>query len=314
MANTNLFTFNPFTGLTAGVALTMNAIGSRGQSLPPHVMCSGNFLAVEKGWQHPPLDRTGHLQAASVYLIEPQHGGKPFSVLVPKNVHSDALYVHVVNNKPEHVKLLHRPDDVCAWSMITVQGDIDLILQSKQSMEYFIGFHSEGDEVSLWYPTGHIARLVRRGDEVVSVPLTAREIAEERVYQLQSQLEEVLEEDAVSTKRRHGILWGGLRVLRTVSDRKAQDVWVDFFTDQLQYMNDHLREAIRAELLKKAHPFAGNFLPGWSENVVSLHSAKPSAGKAAALAKKRDRADKDRDLRAAMRGGQGGGGNQQKKK
>lgn len=97
-------------------------------------------------------------------------------------------------------------------------------------------------------------------------------------------------------------------------NRAAQDVIVDFLTERLQYFTDWLRSDVRSTLIELGNPYSGNFIDGWSANVVSMQSMKgpgeAARKRAVAKAKKAQRSAEDAALRARMRGDHGG----QKKK
>lgn len=204
----NLFTFNPFSGVMTGIHIIEDAMGPRGQQLPPHVMVgnTGGFVQLEKSWRHPPLARGGRLMDASLIQIDTHHSS--FEVLGPRNPHSSKLICFVDTTPPNGVKLRVDPDRVKAWAQLVATDGVRVVTSDKFVGCYLIEFAESGDEIDLWFQNGHIARLVRQGDGIVSVPLSPEHIVKERVEQLQEQLHNLDLNDEQGMRRCHGILAG----------------------------------------------------------------------------------------------------------
>jgi hypothetical protein len=312
---TNFCTFNPFTGITAGVHLVTDGVNPRNQRLnPPHIACGPAFVAVEKSWKHPPLDREGRLREASLHQIEPISGGKTFEVLVPRHGEENRLFCLVDSTIPKGVKLKVRPEDVRVRRAVEVSEGARMVIWDSMSQTYLVEFSADNAEIDIWYETGFIARLVRRGDAIVQIPLTATEIAQERVWQFEGQLKTLNSSVEADMKKCHGIIAATVRLLRHTSDRWAEDVYVDFLVEQIRYLTEGLREEIRMVLLTKHHHLAENFLPGWTTNVVPLKPKPSGDGKARSQVRKRLRAEEDRQRTFANKGPSGGGGMKQKRK
>lgn len=303
----NLYTFSPFTGIDAGIRLVRDGVNPRNnRPVPPHIAAGPAFVAVEKDWQHLPFDRNGRLRSASLHLIEPISGKKPFEVLVHQHRQESRLFCFIDSSIPKGVKLKIKPEEVRARHAVEVSEGARLVIWDNMTQTYFFEFSAENAEVDIWYETGHIARLVRRGEQIIEIPLTAFEIAKERVWQFESQLETLNPSVEADQKRRHGIIAAALRLLRVTSDHGAEDVYVDFFVDEIPHLTERLREEIRSVLLEKQHLLAGNFLPGWTTNVVQINK-KAGDGRTQSQARKRLRAEKDKSARLAARGpGKGG--------
>lgn len=314
---TNLYNFDPFTGVTAGIRLVLDGINPRNQQpTPPHIAAGPAFVTTDKSWRHPPLDRNGRLHEASLQLIEPISGAKPFEVLVPRHAQESNLYCFVDSSIPQGVKLKAKPEEVRARFAVETSEQVRTVIWDKMSQTFLLEFKEESAQADVWYENGYIARLARRGDCIVQISLNASEIAKERVWQFEDQISELKDGIEADTKRRHGIIAGTIRLLRTTSDRGAQDKFVDFLVGQIPQLTERLRDEIRLELLSKKHPLAGNFLFGWATNVVQLKQSSPEASRlrAKADARKRARADEERERREALKGPTGGGGGQKKRK
>lgn len=312
MANVNLYTYNPYVGVTSGIKLFTNAVNPRtGRIAPPQIQCGGGFIAAEKQWNHLPLDRNGRLMAASLHQITPISGGKPFEVLVPWHRGSTMLYCYVESIPPAGVKPRVRPEEVRARYLMQATDGVRVILQDQVSQSFLLEFSQDGDEVDIWYENGHISRLAREAGRIVTLRLQPEEIAELRVEQLNEQLAEMKGGVEVDNKRRYGIIAGAVRLLRIVNDHAAQDVFVNFLLEQQTHLTSQLRAEVRALLLEQGNPFAGNFLVGWTPNVVQLRSSlsEEERERRAAAEKRRleNRARRDAECQA-RKGANGGGG------
>jgi len=304
---TNLYTFNPFTGVSVGIPLILDGVNPRNnRPVSPHIACGPAFVAIENRWQHPPLDRHGRLREASLHLIEPLSGAKPFEVLVPQHGQEGNIYCFVENTIPRGMKLKVKPEEVRARFAVQLSANVRMVIYDKVTQSYLLEFSADNAEVNIWYETGHIARIVCRGDSIVQIPLTPVEITKERIYQYEEQFLDLKDELEADQKRRHGIIAGALRLLCVTNDCDAENLLVEFLVEQIPYLTERLREQIRFVLLEKRHPLAGNFLPGWT-NVVSLRTTQSTSdGKAKALARKRVSSDQDRIARLAAKGSSGG--------
>jgi hypothetical protein len=313
MTNPNLFTFNPFSGISAGIHLVLNGTNPRNnRPVPLHIACGPAFVAVETGWKHPTLDRNGRLHQASLHYIEPLSGAKSFEVLVPMHEQETKLYCLVDSIIPKGVKLKSKPEEVRARFALETSEGVRMVIWDKMTQSYLLEFSADGDEVDIWYETGHIARIVRRGGSIIQIPLTATEIAQERVWQFEDQISGLQDGVEADQKRRHGIIAGSVRLLRNTSDRDAEDRLVDFLVEQIPHLTEGLRTEIRSVLLAKGHSSAGDFTLGWPTNVVQL-KPKSSDGKARSAARKRLRAEEDRARTMATKGASGGGGGKKRK-
>lgn len=309
----NLFTFNPFSGVSEGIRLVANGVNPRNQRrLPLHIACGAAFVAIEQGWKHPPI-RHGLLHEASLHLIEPANGNHSFNVLVPRNEGSKRLYCFVDSTVPAHIRSRVTGEMVRARTCVVMQGQARMVAYDHVVQSYLVEFSDEDDQLDVWYESGAIGRLVRRGNQIVSIRLTPSEIARERIEQFEAQFAESANVE-FDIRRRHGIIAGAVRLLRYTTDRNAENELVDFLVDQLPHLTERMRAEIRELLLVKNHPFAGNFLAGSSMgNIVVLPTDPDSAARRAKAAqRRRDRSDADRELRLSMRGK--GGGSDGKKK
>ena len=95
---------------------------------------------------------------------------------------------------------------------------------------------------------------------------------------------------------------------------RDRDVLVELMQDQLMHLTERQREEVRRVLLNHNHPLAGNFLAGWSNNVVAMPQQRDGGGRAVQLAKKKERAAKEAARRLELKGASGGGQPQRKKK
>ncbi len=297
----NLFSFNPFSGVTAGIQLITDGVSSTGRVLPDHVMIGNcGFIQVEKNWRNVPLAAGKRLFDASLKLITPNKGSS-FEVLAPRGPHFDKLYCFVDSIIPAGMKLQAEPEEVNAHVQEVVSGEARLVMFDRFCGSYFLEFSDENDEVEIWYQNGHIARLVRRGDQVVSVPLSVQEIAQKQEWQLRSCISELDSNRGYDVRRLHGILGSAIRLLRAARDRSVQDIYVDLLVDEIGNMTDRLRTEARNVLLSLGHPSAGNFADDWGINVVPLCGKKNIP--AEAKAKRAKRAARDREVRERMREG-----------
>jgi hypothetical protein len=125
----NLFTFNPFSGIAAGIRLVVNGVNPRNQrSVPPHIACGPTFVAVDHGWKHLSLNRTGRLMAASLRYIEPLSGAKPFETLVPRHEQEKNLYCLIDSSTPRGVKLKVSPEVVRARTAVELSEETRLVI------------------------------------------------------------------------------------------------------------------------------------------------------------------------------------------
>lgn len=315
MTNPNLYTFNPFSGISAGISLIRNGVNPRtNRPVPPHIACGPAFVAVENSWKLQHLDHNGLLYEASLHRIEPPSGAKPFEVLVPKHGQETKLYCYVDTAIPKGIKLKEKLEEVRARHAVETSDEVRLVIWDKMTQRYLLEFGTNGAEVDVWYETGHIARLVRRGDALVQIPLSATEIARERIWQYEGQIETLNPSVEADQKRRHGIIAGAVRLLRIMSNREAEDLLVDFLIEQIPHLTERLREEIRGVLLAKGHLLAGNFFPGWTTNIVQLKSKVASDDtKSRSQARKRQRAEEDRARTFATKGASNGGGVKKRK-
>jgi hypothetical protein len=306
----NLYTFNPFSGVTTGIQMTTDALSPRGQTLPDHIMVGNRgFIQLEKNWRHPSYARGTRLFEASLALISAASGTE-FEVLAPRNQYSNKLYCFVDPAMPAGTRLRANPEEVNAWIYQVATDGVRIVMFDKFVGAYLVEFEADGDEIDIWFQNGYIARLLRQGDVIVSADLSASEIAGERVYQMQDQIDSLKLSEEIGMRRCHGIIGGATRLLAVTRDRSAQDVYVDFLSGYLKHMTDRLRSEVRQVLLQLKHPYAGNFADGWAGNVVAMpergDDAQAGAQKlAAAKARKAKKAAEDRALREKMRGGFG---------
>lgn len=317
---TNLYTFNPFTGITAGIRLVLDGVDPRTQRpTAPHIAVGSRYVAVDKFWKDVSLDGVGRLHDVSLHTVHLHSGAKSFPVLIPQHPKETKLYCYIDPTVPKGVKPWVNPQDVRARFGIGTMRGVKPVVSDNFTQTFFLEFEEEDSQVDIWYETGHIARLVRRADELVEIRLTAKEIAKERTWQFQKQMEELHDDDGVTMKCRHGIIGGAIRLLRLTHDHGAQDELVDFLVDQLPNLTLSLRNEIHSLLKAKGHLFAGNFLPGWTSNVVQLKSVSAVEGgaakRAAHIAQKRQKAAVE-SVRSQDRKGSsnGGSGKQQKQR
>lgn len=301
----NFYTFNRFNGLAVGVTLIRDGVNPRTmRPLPPHIMCGGSFIAAEQHWTSAPA----LLYEASLHEIKPASGARPFEVLVPRHRQGTKHYVFVDSRSPRGMKQKVTGDEINARSGVEKTSGVRLVLGDRLTGSYLLEFGEAGDQVDLWHADGSISRLVLQDGAVQQVPLTLVEMAKLRIAQFEDQIAELNFETEIP--RYHGIIAGATRLLRHAPTRAVEDILVDFLSDQVgEPITDRLRADIRSILLASGHPFAGTFAPAMYAGNVVRFAPKEGAGeaKAAALARKRQRAEEERARRLALRGASGGG-------
>ncbi len=291
----NLYTYNPFTGIVLGMQVELHGMNPRNQrSLPPHVSCGAMFVGLDTSLPAPPI-KDGLINSGSLRLVEPMNSNVCFHTLVQLYQGEKNVFVQFNQRQPHNIRLHYNPETINAWWMGEANHGAQVIVGDRRAGEYFVEFPRDGAEFVVWYINGHISRVVRRGDTVVEMPFTPIEIARMRIDQVLDSLAEMSVSDV---SRRNGVMNAILRLLSVTSDQGAFDEYVDFLVDQRQGMSGGLAAAVRAELLRHHHPFAGHFIEGWSTNVVSIkRGPKPR--------RDNDRSEEDRRLRNQMRGSNG---------
>ena len=293
----------------------MDAVNPRTQSrtLPPHISCGEQFVAVESHWQNIP-HKGGLLHDGSIDKIFPVGGKKSFEVLIPRNRDSKAIYVFVDSTVPTHVKVRVTAEMVRAYAGLS-DSPVRKIIGNVFIESYFLEFAEDGDDVAIFHSNGAVTRLVRSGDEILQEPITPAEMAHERIQKMQDQiscLDLTMQEDV---KRLHGIIASAIRLLRFTNDKAAENKLIEFLVDEQARLTKSFRIEIYELLRQKGHLLAGNFAEGFQANNVVQLASKPSGdGKAHSEARKRARAAEDQRRAALTKGPTGQKGQQSKSK
>ncbi|HEY0964173.1 MAG TPA: hypothetical protein VGE31_00025 [Candidatus Paceibacterota bacterium] len=299
----NLFSFNPFSGVSAGITPVTDLYDFKRQRLrPAHIACGDQFIQIDNTWQAPPY-REGKLFEANLRTIAPP-GKRAFEVVSQKQSTIDALYLFVDTTiEAEGVRSRITADMVNATAQIEITDGVRIVMHDVLSGKAFLEFHKEGGTVFLWTPDGWIYRLIRENGEIKNRPLRPVEIAEMRTAHFREILRGMNHLLPEQLRRCHGIISSAVRLLRYTRDAEARDVLVDFFLEQSgPKMTDRIREDIRIILLEVGHENACMFLsPEYAsgDSKACCSRRKPSQKRLA-------RSTHDRELRQQMRGPSGG--------
>ncbi len=301
---TNCFTFNPIKGFVDGIELVVGAprLDNRG-TYPPHVRVGGEFIAADSV-KHP-VAKNGQLVEASFRRITTDRN--TFDVLSEKN--DDSCIVLVDINLPKGVTSKINPGIINAW--VTFESELATIsLEHKASGRCLVQF-LEGEDLMIYSKDGAVYHIVCRYGKMESIKLTAEEMARERVLLAERQLDE--NESGLS--KQHAILGGIVRLLDFTRDTEAQEVLMDFLCDFSGENDMPTRMRQQTENLFRRYNDSRHIMFSAGEmnfdNVVPITAKQ---GLAEVKRKKAERAERDRELRAQMRGASNGGKQQQSSK
>lgn len=255
----NLFTFNPFVGMSPGIVLDRTVVSGRtGRLVPPQITCGSSFIGIDNRWQHPPLTADGRLYEAAVTVIEP-HGKKPFPVLTPRHVGSSQVYCLVDTTLPPRVTLRQSPAVVRARFGLEISAGVETLLADASTQQYFLAFTTPDAEVEVWYASGYLSCLRRQGEQVVSVMLSPDEMVARRIAQSDDELQGLVGSTVTDQKRRHGVVAGMIRLLSVFKDRAAVDLLADFLREYRADCTTRMCQNIEAALRPQHHPLVSYF-------------------------------------------------------
>jgi hypothetical protein len=311
MAN-NMFTYNPYTGLKAGVQLVIGQPipNNSGKIAPPHLRCGDGFIAVNTRWSNPAIEN-GRLMAALLTKIEP-YGKKPFNIFDQPTAGEKDTFILLDPSVPKGMKPRFDANTINAWSGIMGES-IQVLMVDPMTGQAFVRCMGFAD-VEFYLPDGVVHKLYIESGKVEIAKLLPKEMAQLRVEQYESQIEQLDSDNEQHMRKYHGILAGALRLVRAVKDADAREVMVDFLVDHQAHMTTALRADVRNALLAVRHPASSNFLEGYDgANVVILPNQQVAASRTERYRRRAARAEADRALRAEMRGGSNGGTKKHKK-
>lgn len=301
----SLFSFNIHNrAIRQGLPLTYGRVNpfNTGSTLPPHLQVGDQYIAVNNRWTHPPLqDR--RLMRASLQKITPGEK-KPFLVFSPAVSNDDTVLVFIDPTLPAGFK--PRIDLNTLNAYVGVHGEGVAVIRGDRMSGAALLECVNGSTVLVFLADGRVERLGVSNHQPHLMPLSHKEMAEERVAQFETQFKLNLD----SVPRQHGILNGCLRLIKAVRDRTALETLVEFMVEHQSAMNDGLRTATRYALMDAGHPASANFLDGFeATNVIRIQSPEAASKRALADKKRRDRsaADRQRTLDTKC-GGKGNGG------
>ena len=298
---TNLFSFNPFQGLTAGFVLQVNKFDQRrGTILPAHVLCGEGFIQVEKSWK--PTLKDSRLFEATLRMVTPLQG-KPFRVIDQGN--STSIYLQVTMATPAGISPKASANVVNAIGKTTVSEGVQVVMYDNLTPDSILEFVDDGAHVEIWAATGAVYRFRRHGLDIVQEHLTFEQMAGLRVVQLNEQIVTLDLNNSDHVRKYHGIVGGAVRLLQYAQDRKAREVLIDFLVQQNgPNLTMRLRDNIRMLLLGYKHPSSCMFVEGYDKPFLET---KETCGRRKPTAKKVLRAQQDRERRAQMKGASSGG-------
>jgi hypothetical protein len=307
----HLFTYNPLSGLSAGVPITVGAPLSTNPSrvAPPHLSVGvAGFIDVNTRWRNAHIV-SGRLLRSSITMIEPQ-GKRVFYVFdAPRANDNFNSIVFIDTSMPKNMKR-RAETDVNAWTGMRGEGFKTICFDSASGGALL--HCGPNATIELFQFDGSVHLLSVVNGKVSTVPLSQKQMAKLRVDQFEEQIA-ILDLSAERDVRRlHGIIAGALRLVSVVKEAAALDVLGDFFITHQAELTDNLRMQVRGTLTDRGHSATGTFLDGFeATNVVKIRSLEAVQKRAQAEQKRRERSIRDRELRASMRGGNGGQNNKQ---
>lgn len=300
----NLFSFNPYSGVTMGIRPVIDQFDMMKRTLrPPHVACGNAFVSINNRWD--PELREGLLLDATLRLISPAER-RPFEVLDVRPAQATHLYLIVEPNRSgPGVKTKVTADMVNAIAQVEVGDGVRIVLSDVRSGQTFLEFHKDNGVAFVWSPDGLIYRFCREGAHIVHRPLTAVVMADLRIAQFRERVKSLDRSQPDQLRRYHGVVFGAIRLLRFTRDPEARDVLVEFLIEQIgPNLTDRIREEIRLILLDQGHPNACMFL---SLEFVSTTEPVRCGARRKPTAKRVARSNKDREERMLRRGPASGG-------
>lgn len=307
------YSYNPLVGLSTGIALIFGASSPHNPSrkFPPHLpVDSAGFVGVNTRWKNPHFEG-GRLLRSSLTTIEPKNG-RSFKVFdAPRQEDDHHSIVFIDTSTPPHMK--RRPDaDIKAWTGIRGEG-IQVVLADISTGAALLRCEPNAS-IEIFQFDGSVHFIRVESGKFSVVPLSHKQMANLRVEQFEEQIARLdlsLERDV---RCFHGIIAGALRLVARVKDPSALDVLAEFMLVHQHELTVNLREQIRFTFLNADHSAAQNFLDGYgADNVVKIETQQGAAKRIALQKKKRERSERDRKLREAMRGGHGGSRKKQQK-
>ena len=311
--------FDSLHGLQNGIPLVtgMPTGKNDGSYHPPHIRCGENFLGMNRKEHHMPtisyFEGRPHVTRGLLQEITPnKEGAATFTVLSAFNFTPLNQLVYVTSRLVEdpRIKLKYDPKTIRAWQGVIADQTVGTLLRDEFSGDCLLLFTEDGQEADVYLGTGTVWRIARENGIVSAQILSWTETATVRVAQYQSQLE-LLTDSVDDIKRKHGIIGGAIRLLHLTKNAPgARQVLVQFLGDEKL----PLTAKMRAEIYNLLASWNDNarFDFGEQSNVLNLTLLREHFKGAPAEEKKRklDRANRDRQERAIMKGSSNGGGKQ----
>lgn len=285
----HLYTHNQFTGLSAGITMTIGASlpNNPTRTAPPHLRVDGaGFIGVNTRWQNAQFV-SGRLVRASLTKIEPANG-RAFQVFdAPRSDDDFVSLIFIDVSTPKGMKR-RAEADINAWTGIRGEGFTAVMVDTMTGAALLRC--EPNASIKMFQFDGAVRQLRINNSKVSNVPLSQEQMAQLRVEQFKEQIAHfnmLLERDV---RRTHGILSSALRLIKMVKSAGALNVLADFLVEHQAVMTDNLRKQVRYALLDAGHSSAGIFLDGFEAvNVVNISSPDAAAKRAAADKKRRDR-------------------------
>lgn len=312
MAHVNCHTFIPLRGVTPGIALATDLLKQGGGTLPAQLGVGPRFVAVDTFEpKSPDIGKRGMLFSAVLRQIDTEKASfQVFSKPEGGETRTKLVFIDLVTT-PTGVKRKFDPSVIRAW--VGFYTNANLVAHHSGSGRALVEFNKEGQSCLAFDFDGMVHRLVYRGGEIIVDPLTPVEVARERIRLARDQIAKIDDREEGAVKRLHGIAGGLHRLFDKVKDGAAREEFVEFFLDYAQQLPVGLRRSLYEQLEYSGHQKAATFAAGYGGgNVVSIDSARNKGPKDPeafnkAKGKRRDRSQRDKELRLKMKGAAGGG-------
>lgn len=282
-----------YQGLSVGLPLTFNKLGYGGWKLPVHLAVGARFVQCDK-------HRGCHHETGVVYQAMPAvhrtGTGREFYTLQAPSGDSGQFLVFLDNSMPAQARLKVEP----LRSSFETTGRI-IERDSNQALVTL----EEGQSITTFFPDGKVTVVVCSDQSVVEVKLTPSEMAEVWINQARHALG-ACPDDERTMKRRHGIIWNIIKLLRLRPTEEVCGSVMDFLREckeqgfLSQTMSGAAKEAFAAceQMLFAFEVAASGSALG--TKIVSLQNHRgPSKDQ---LAKQTARSAADRDFRNRQKG------------
>lgn len=271
MSATNCFSVGMKSGLVEGITLTLPPPDSHDVI---RLQCGERYIRRDASYNGCIYnDRDGQVFVASLKKVM-RAGTYPIFFLVKQDHSGDLLlFVDCSMQSPPNVTI--RPEIAELQLRSGISGTADIVLSN--ACQSLVNFTKDGQELFVRYPTGKVERIVREDNRLWPVVLTPAEMAKVWLNCAEEALARLPEgKDAI--RRREGIIFGVIKLLRLAKDQEVRGMVVDFLYDKQEEgtLSTSMKSMIRGLLERWNDLRRYTFDP--DSNVVGINSPRPKTG------------------------------------